>query len=324
MNKRIKKKHEKLVALHASKWKYAKQARKSAQRVGVETRHYLWGLVSDKDHYSMYLRRRRRCGKNETKITQRILSAKALIFHERARRVTANDIFNYRSSMTKVSGGSELIMPMGAGNEAPISVDQIPAAESPINNELLETMKSEAVNSTPVPALLLTNGGVSEIEFAKETELANTKFESFISSCKIDFNRDATKLYRRILRWETDIDPAVLQNLKFVFRMPTAKQLTVTAEKINNFNALYELTSQTFLSPEELKGNKDEGENNSKVAREFKKLLLAEHMPELDIDRYEELANRARDEANKERLNNAESNKNILDETTPEAGEELI
>lgn len=239
-----------------------------------------------------------------------------------ARRVTANDVFNYRSSMTKVSGGSELIMPMGANNEAPIAVDTLPAAESPINNDLLEAMKAEAVNSTPVPALLLTNGGVSEIEFAKETELANTKFESFISSCKIDFNRDTTKLYRRILRWETDIDPTILQDLKFTFRMPTAKQLTITSDKINNFNALVELLLPIFLTPEELKGGKDDGENNSPIAREYKKLLIAEHLPELDIDRYEELANMARDEANKMQLSKAEDNKNILDETTPEEGGE--
>jgi hypothetical protein len=38
-----------------------------------------------------------------------------------ARRVTVNDIFNYRSSMTKVSGFSEMIMPMGAGDQAPIT-----------------------------------------------------------------------------------------------------------------------------------------------------------------------------------------------------------
>jgi hypothetical protein len=237
-----------------------------------------------------------------------------------ARRVTANDVFNYRSSMTKVSGGSELIMPMGTNNEAPITVESIPAAEAPINNDLLEAMKSEAVNSTPVPALLLTNGGVSEIEFAKETELANTKFESFISSCKIDFNRDTTKLYRRLNRWETDIDPTILQSLKFVFRMPTAKQLNVTSDKINNFNALFELASQTFLTPQELKGEKDEDEGNSKVAREFKKLMIAEYLGEIDVDRFEELANMARDEANRHQLEHAENNKNILDESTPEAG----
>lgn len=233
-----------------------------------------------------------------------------------ARRVTTNDIFNYRTSMTKVSGGSELIMPLGAGDVAPISVEKIDAAESPINNDLLEAMKSEAVNSTPVPALLLTNGGVSEIQFAKETELANTKFESFISSCKIDFNRDGTVFYRKILRWETDIPVEILKDLKFVFKMPTAKHLNVTADKINNFGALKDLAIEVFLKPEERGKN-----NDSDIVREFTKQLLSEYMPEIDVDRFEELASVARDMANKRKLDNAESNKNILDEATPEEGE---
>ena len=37
------------------------------------------------------------------------------------RHVTLKDIFNYRSSMTKVSGFSEIIMPMSAGDQAPIT-----------------------------------------------------------------------------------------------------------------------------------------------------------------------------------------------------------
>jgi hypothetical protein len=135
-----------------------------------------------------------------------------------ARRVTANDIFNYRSSMTKVSGGSELIMPLGAGDQPPITVESINAAESPISNDLLDSLKNESINSTPVPSLMVQTGGQSEIEFAKETELANTRFNTLISSCKLDFNPDITKLYRIIMRWETDIDPGILQHMKILFK----------------------------------------------------------------------------------------------------------
>ena len=105
-----------------------------------------------------------------------------------ARRITSNDIFNYRSSMPKVSGGSELIMPTGANNEAPLTIETIPAAETPINTDLLDKLHEEAINSTPVPAIMVKNGGVTEIEFAKEAELSNTRFMSFISSTKIDMN----------------------------------------------------------------------------------------------------------------------------------------
>lgn len=226
-----------------------------------------------------------------------------------ARRVTVNDIFNYRSSMTKVSGFSELVMPMGAGDQAPITFESIPAAEAPINNELLEQLKNESINATPVPSLMVQTGGESQIEFAKETELANTRFNTMISSYKIDFNHDITKLYRRILRWETDIEPDVLKDLKYVLRMPTSKTLNVTVEMINNFNALLDVALQIFLKDDEVQQN----DKPTETARQFKKLLLHEYIPQIDIDHFDELVAQARAKANEERMAQTGKGENIID-----------
>lgn len=236
-----------------------------------------------------------------------------------ARRVTVNDIFNYRSSMTKVSGFSEMIMPMGAGDQAPITFETIPAAEAPINNELLEQLKNESINATPVPSLMVQTGGESQIEFAKETELANTRFNTMISSFKIDFNVNITKLYRRILRWETDIDPEIIKDLKYVLRMPTAKTLNVTVDMINNFNSLVEVALPIFLKDEEVQ--KDD--KPTETARQFKKLLLHEYIPQINISRFEELASEARARANEVRMAETGRGENILDEGLEEEGEEI-
>ena len=226
-----------------------------------------------------------------------------------ARRVTANDIFNYRSSMTKVSGGSELIMPLGAGDKPPITFDHIPAAESPINNDLLENLKNEAINSTSVPSAMV-QGAMSELDFAKEVELANTRFNSMVSSYKIDLNRDITKLYRRILRWETDIDQELLAELKFMFKSASAKTLSVTAEMISNFESLAEMASKLFLTSAEQKPK--DGEETSEIVREFKKILLGEVMPQIDIEKYNEFANQARNKHNKKRLESTNKAENLL------------
>lgn len=226
-----------------------------------------------------------------------------------ARRITVNDIFNYRSSMTKVSGGSELIMPLGAGDQPPIGVETIPASETPISNELLEQLKNESINSTPVPSLFVQTGGESQIEFAKETELANTRFNTMISSFKLDFNPDITKLYRKILRWETDIEPEIIKDIKYVLKMPTAKTLNVTVEMINNFTALVEMTMPIFLDNDDIKDDK-----MSDTAKEFKKLLLSEYIPQIDIDHFNELAAQARDKANTKKMEETGKGENILDE----------
>ena len=236
-----------------------------------------------------------------------------------SRRVTVNDIFNYRSSITKVSGYSELMMPMGAGDKPPITFDSIPAAEAPINNDLLEKLKNESINATPVPSLMVQTGGESQIEFAKETELANTRFNSMISSYKIDLNRDITKLYRKILRWETDIEPSILKNLKYVLRMPAAKTLGVTVEMVNNFNSLLEVLIDTFLRKDEAE---DKDGKPTEVVRQFKKLVLNEYIPQIDIDHFDELVDQARDAANTLQMNQTNKAENIIDSGLEEAGAE--
>lgn len=235
-----------------------------------------------------------------------------------ARRITVNDMFNYRYSMTKVSGGSELIMPLGANDQSPISVDKIDAAESPLSPEFLDMLKHEAIDAQPVPSAMI-KGGMSEMEFAKEVELSNTMLNTFVASCKIELNDGITKLYRRILRWETDIDPEILKDLRFAFRMPAAKHLNITSEMLQNFNAIMEIAIPTFLTAEETK--ESENGQSSEVVREFRKLLISEFIPPIDVERFDELANQARNNANKNALNKSSDNKNILDESTE--GEEI-
>lgn len=79
MNRRIKKKKQKLEALHASKWKYAKLAEKRAHDVYIQTRNCMWGMIPHEGNYASYLRRKRRCGKLQSKITQNMLLAKSFI-----------------------------------------------------------------------------------------------------------------------------------------------------------------------------------------------------------------------------------------------------
>lgn len=229
------------------------------------------------------------------------------------RRVTPNDIFNYRSSMTKVSGCSELLMPVGPNGTPPITIEAIPAAEPPISNELMENLKNEAINSQPVPSAMI-QGAMSEIDFAKEVELSNTKMNTFVNSCKVDLNPDVTRLYKRVLRWETDIDESILATLEYQFKIPAIKHGTITAEMLNNFTAVADTVVETYLSKEE------RGENNdTKVVQELKKELLAEFVPDLDPVHIEEMVARARHRSNTIKLDEVNTKENIV---TPEEGEE--
>ena len=96
MNRRIRKKKQKLAAMHASKWKYAKLGRKLAHAVSIETRHCVWGLIPHKEHYARFLRKRRKCGKLESKVTRRALEKSCVMIlnqEERRRKEAKEKLF---------------------------------------------------------------------------------------------------------------------------------------------------------------------------------------------------------------------------------------
>ena len=231
-----------------------------------------------------------------------------------ARRVTANDIFNYRNAMPKVSGGSEMVMPLGPGDKRPIDIENIPPAEAPLSMDLLNQSKDEAINANPVPSAMV-QGAMSELEFAKEVETSQERFHTYCASLKIDLNPDITRLYRIIMRWETDIDPKILNTLTFAFRQSTAKKLAVTTEMLNNFNGVWELASSTLLTKAEMKDMESDTEENGGVAREFKKAMISEYLGSaIDVDRLEELLKDARKKANKTKLEETNPAENMVDD----------
>lgn len=231
-----------------------------------------------------------------------------------ARRVTANDIFNYRNAMPKVSGGSEMVMPLGPGDKKPIEIDNIAPAEAPISMDLLNQSKDEAINANPVPSAMV-QGAMSELEFAKEVETSQERFHTYCASLKIDLNPDITRLYRIIMRWETDIDPKILNTLTFAFRQSTAKKLSVTTEMLNNFNGVWELASSTLLTKAEMKDMEADTEESGGVAREFKKAMISEYLGSaIDVDRLEELLKDARKKANKTKLEETNPAENMVDD----------
>ncbi len=231
-----------------------------------------------------------------------------------ARRVTANDIFNYRNAMPKVSGGSEMVMPLGPGDKKPIEIDNIAPAEAPLSMDLLNQSKDEAINANPVPSAMV-QGAMSELEFAKEVETSQERFHTYCASLKIDLNPDITRLYRIIMRWETDIDPKILNTLTFAFRQSTAKKLAVTTEMLNNFNGVWELASSTLLTKAEMKDMEADTEESGGVAREFKKAMISEYLGSaIDVDRLEELLKDARKKANKTKLEETNPAENMVDD----------
>jgi hypothetical protein len=84
---------------------------------------------------------------------------------------------------------------------------------------------------------------------------------------------------------------------------------------LNNFNGVWELVSQTFLTKEEQKEMEDEKESLGAVGRKLKKALITEYLGSaIDVERIEELAKEARKEAAKEKLDETNAAENMVED----------
>lgn len=212
-----------------------------------------------------------------------------------ARRISIDDIYSYSGVLNKVGGMNEMVLPTGRNDYKALETDTIPAVDSPINMELLESQRKEAISGTPVPYLSVINA-IDEVDFAKTLELANTKFLSAVSALKIDFNKFITKLYQFILKYETDIEDNVIQTFRFSFNTIKQPELVITVEMIQNFLQLYELVSLIYYKKNELE---DENGNSTYKAMLLKKELAKQYLGQIDFDEIDEVVKRVNINANK-------------------------
>lgn len=219
------------------------------------------------------------------------------------RRITIDDIYSYSGVLNKVGGMGEMVLPAGRNDYKALETDTIEAARNPIDTEFLEQQRRQAISGTGVPHLLMINA-IDEPDFAKTLEMANTRFTSTVSSYKIDINRGLTKLYRFLMKWETDLEDDVVQSFKFMFNAIKQPEMVITADMIQNFNSIVDLVMEIYYSKTDMQ---DKDGNPTPKQMHLRKELAKEYLPQLDFDRLDEVVKRvdilAMDDATQQRVN---------------------
>lgn len=202
-----------------------------------------------------------------------------------SRRITIDDIYSYSGVLNKVGGMGEMVLPAGRNDFKALETDTIEAVPNPINMEFLEQKRREAVSGTSVPHLMMINA-IDEADFAKTLEMANARFLSSVSSYKINFNADLTKMYQLIAKYETDMEIDAIAAFAFQFNAIKQQDLNITADMIQNFNTRVELAESLFYDKKDLEDDK----GNSTAKRRALRLELAkEYLPQMDFDRLNEI-----------------------------------
>ncbi|WP_304576743.1 hypothetical protein [Romboutsia ilealis] len=210
----------------------------------------------------------------------------------KAKQINFADLLNYGTIMSKVGTGKEIFMPVGQSGEKGIEFDILSGQQVDMQNDFLEMLNRAYINGTGVPSVIMNY--INEADYAKTLVMANAKFLGRVLSYQMDFNESISEMYRKVLKFTTDIPDEVLDDLEFTFTPP---------KMLNNMN-ISDITSYTeniieFLTNVAIGQEGEQQEDIGTVKDLLKKKLAKEIAPMLPWDKIEDMLEDALLEAKK-------------------------
>lgn len=207
---------------------------------------------------------------------------------QQSRQINISDLFSYTTLINKVGNGNAVYMPTGRSGERPIETEILSGQDVQLNNDLLEMLKNAYITGTGVPAAILNY--LNEADYAKTVEQNNSKFNARVINYQLDFNPSITDMYKRIMKWSTNIGEEKISNFNFTLTQPRSATANAKAELISQFNTMTEfLTGLLYPDP----GQAENPDSLNAEIREFKKLYAREQLPMINFDDIEEMINKA-------------------------------
>lgn len=214
---------------------------------------------------------------------------------KQSRQINMYDLFNYTTLVNKIGNGNEMFVPTGRSGERPIETEILSGQDIQLNSDLLEMLKNSYILGTGVPAAIVNY--LNEADFAKVVEQNNTKFNARVVNYQLDFNPSITRMYKKIMRYSTNIDPQIIENFTFTLQPPRSATGNAKSEMIGSFNTLLEFYTNLYIG----EVNQDDKEQVL-LLREFKKALARDMLPMLNFEKVEKMLEEAKIEAKKEKL----------------------
>lgn len=167
-----------------------------------------------------------------------------IIRKKNARRITMNDIFSYNNIVNKYGGGSEEYIGMTKDGQKPIESEVIQGQQVDLDTPIMERFRKNYILESGVPAAM-TNY-LEEVDFAKSIETAHAEMNSNTCSYQIDCNAGHTELYRKLLKFSTNVPDEVVESITFTLQEPKGTSNIASQELVNNYQTLQDFLVKLF------------------------------------------------------------------------------
>lgn len=231
-----------------------------------------------------------------------------IIRRKQSRQINMYDLYNYSTLINKIGAGSEMYVPTGRTSERPIETEILAGQEVQLNSELLEMLKNSYILGTGVPAAIVNY--LNEPEFAKIAEQNNSKWMGRVVNYQLDFNPSITELYKKIMKWATNIPEEIVDKFKFTLQAPKTTPQVAKNEIIQTFDGMMQFYIKLCLGE-----NYDpQDRNNQLIIRNFTSLVAEEYLPQLGLAHILELYDEAKIKATEDSLKPNPANGDTDDE----------
>ena len=193
------------------------------------------------------------------------------------RSITVMDMFSYTALVNKLGVGAETYIPTGKSGERGIETEILQGQQVDLNTDLMDRLRKNYILGTGVPDAIMNY--MNEADFAKSLELANTRFQGRVVSYQYDFNEGITELYKKLMRWSTDIDETDIDGFEFSFSPPKISNSQIKSDFINNFQTYSEFIINMLIGQQ----NAD-NPDLLPIINKMKLELAKDYMPMINFD----------------------------------------
>jgi len=217
----------------------------------------------------------------------------------KSRQINFLELMNYNTMISKIGQNREIFMPVGQSGDKSVEFDILAGQDIQLNTEFMEMLRTAFINATGVPSVIMNY--INEADYSRTLVMANTKFIGRVINHQIDFNECITEMYKKILRYTTELEEEIIDS--FVYTLATPRYL-------NNINMNDLIANITNIVESMIKAYVgDSGEDSSGKVRDLLyRDLFREMAPILPWDKLDEIYNKVKmeNEYDKTKKNNSE------------------
>ena len=157
-------------------------------------------------------------------------------------------------------------------------------------------LKNAYILGTGVPAAIVNY--LNEPEFAKIAEQNNSKWMGRVVNYQLDFNPSITDMYKKIMRWGTNIPDDIIDKFNFTLQTPKSSTQAAKNDAIQAFDSTLQFILRICLGD----GFDPQDPDVKNIIKNLTISLAEEQLPQLKIQHVLELYEEAKLKATQDKL----------------------